>query len=245
MKRVVMLLLLVLPLAMPAALYAQQEGGESATGDETAQEEPRTSEYADPSEGWKEHRFHVAGYYGGLAGGTAVGLAENLFFRTQFEVDSGSLYGARVGWVFAPRFDLELEYGASSPGLDAILTDLRGQGKTVVPYADLDISYLMAVVNYSVIDRTRRLVPYLSLGIGMVRSDSADNDSIGNTEGGIVYGAGIRFWLLEMLALRADVRGMRSGLGTRQENPGDLPAVFVNDFNASFLLWSVGAEFRF
>ena len=79
-------------------------------------------------------------------------------------------------------------------------------------------------------------MPFLSLGIGMVRSNSPDNDSIGNTESGIVYGGGLKFWVIDNLAVRAEVRGMRSGLGTNQENPGDLPAVFVNDFNASFLL---------
>jgi outer membrane beta-barrel protein len=241
MRRGLTVLTLAVLLAVPGALLAQE-----ATEEEQAPSNaPRASDYAQPDEGWKDHRFHVGAYYGGLAGGTAVGLAENLLFRTQFEIDSGSLLGVRGGWVFASRFDLEAEYGRSSPGLNAVLTNLSGQGKTVVPFADLDISHLMAVVNYSVIDRNKRLVPYLSLGVGMVRSSSGDDARVGNTETGIVYGGGLRFWLIDELALRADVRGMRSGLGSNQDKTGDIPGVFVNDFNASFLLWGVGLDFRF
>lgn len=244
MKRTLSIALLLGLLLTPGFLTAQETEGE-VLPDDTAMQSAESSSYVDPGEGWKERRFHVGAFAGGLAGGTAVGLAENLFFRTQFTVDSGSLVGARAGWAFSSRFDLELEYGRSSPGLDAVITDLGGQGKTVVPFADLDVTYLMGVVNYAVIDRNKRVVPFLSLGIGMVRSDSSDNDAIGNTESGIVYGGGLKFWVIDELALRAEVRGMRSGLGTNQENPGDLPAVFVNDFNASFVLWSFGAEFRF
>jgi opacity protein-like surface antigen len=249
MKHTLMLMLLLGCLIMPGALLAQEaeeaQGAEEGATQEDSMAEPTESPYMNPDEGWKDHRFHVGAFVGGLSGGTSVGLAENLLFRTQFDVDSGTLYGARVGWVFAPRFDLEVEFGTSSPGLDATITDLSGQGKTVVPFAALDISYLMGVVNYSVIDRNKRIVPFLSLGVGMVRSDSSDNDSIGNTETGIVYGGGVKVRIIDILAIRGEVRGMRSGLGTNQENPGDLPAVFVNDFNASFLIWSVGAELRF
>lgn len=244
MKRTLTITLLLGLLLTPGFLVAQEAEGDPMPDDAAAQSTDRSA-YVDPDDGWKERRFHVGAFTGGLAGGTSVGLAQNLFFRTQFNVDSGSLIGARAGWAFAARFDLEVEYGRSSPGLDAVITDVGGQGKTVVPFADLDITYLMGVVNYAVIDRNKRVVPFLSLGVGMVRSDSADNDDIGNTEGGIVYGGGLKFWVVDQLALRAEVRGMRSGLGSNQETPGDLPAVFANDFNASFLLWSVGAEFRF
>jgi len=238
-KRLAILLLLMTLVPLP--LLAQEQ----ETMDDQGTMQSTESPYADADAGWKEHRFHVAGTWGGLAGGTAVGLTENLAIRTQFEVDSGSLYTLRAGWVFAPRFDLEIEYGHSSPGLNAVITDLGGQGKTVVPFADLGIEYLMAAVNYSVIERTHRIVPYLTLGIGTVKSDSSDESRIGNREPGIVYGAGLRVRVIDMIAVRGDVRGMRSGLGTNQQKEGDLPGVFVNDFNASFLIWSVGVEIRF
>lgn len=224
-------------LAAPVA-WAQES-------DEPMSTEQKGSSYFNGDDAWKERRFLVSGFAGGMVGGTAVGLVENLVMRSQFEIGSDTLIGGRVGWVLASHFDVELEYGRSSPGLNAILTDLQGQGKTEFPFADVDVSYVMASVNYAVIDRTRRVVPYLSLGIGAVHAGSPSEDRIGNTEAGIVYGGGLRVRLIDMLAVRADVRGMRSGFGTKQDTDGQTPGVFVNDFNASFLLWSAGLELRF
>ncbi len=45
--------------------------------------------------------------------------------------------------------------------------------------------------------------------------------------------------------LRADVRGLRSGFGAKQQDADDLPGVFVGDYNASHLLWSFGLDIRF
>lgn len=203
------------------------------------------SEYAISDSGWKSHRFYIGGFGGQMNGGTSLGLTENVFFRTEFNTGDDTLWGGRVGWVFAPRFELELELGRSSPGLVATLTDLQGKNKTEVEFADLRITYLMAVVNYSMIERGRRLVPYLSLGIGTVRADSDDEKIVRARKPGIIFGGGLRIRVIEALALRADVRGMRSGFGAKQQDVDDLPGVFVGDYNASHLLWSFGLDIRF
>lgn len=240
----VMTLAVMLCCLWSAAATAQTS--QEAEGTEEAQEmaEAEASEYVDSNAGWKQQRFLVGGFYGGLTGGTSLGLVDNIFFRTQLNMGSDSVYGLRFGWAFAPRFDLELEYGRSSPGLIATLTDLQGQGKTEVDFADLDLDYLVAVVNYSMIERSRRVVPYLSLGVGTVSVSSSTESIADDRKPGLIFGAGLRVRVIDNLALRADLRGLRSGFGTKQQE-GDLPGVFVGDFNASNVLWSVGLDLRF
>ena len=177
-------LLLAIALVWPVAAFAQEEAETEA--EQSTPGEPMPSPYADPDEGWKERRFHVGGMYGDLSGGTSLGLVENVFFRTQFNMGSDTMYGLRAGYVFAARWDVELEWGQSSPGLEATLTDLSGQGKTVVPFADLDMNWLTASVNYSMIERTRRVVPYLTVGLGTVSvSSEAEGMRPGESSTGI------------------------------------------------------------
>ncbi len=230
---------LLVILAVPRQVHAQES-------EQQAQEMSQTEEsrYFADDESWKDRRFHVGGFGGQLLGGTALGLTENLFFRSTFNTDQGTLWGARFGGVFASRFDLEAEFGRSQPDLVATLTDLSGQSKTDVLFADLRMTYLMAVVNYSMIERTRRLVPYLSLGLGTVRVDSDAEQIVAARELGIIFGVGLRLRIVDALALRADVRGLRSGFGTKQQED-ELPGVFVGDYNASNLLWSFGLDIRF
>jgi opacity protein-like surface antigen len=235
-------LLLAIAVVWPVAAVAQEEA--EAEASESTPGEPMPSPYSDPDEGWKERRFHVGGLYGNLSGGTSLGLIENVFFRTQFNTGSDTQYGLRAGYVFAARWDVELEWGQSSPGLEATLTDLSGQGKTVVPFADLDMSRLTASVNYSMIERTRRIVPYLTLGFGVVSVSSDAEGVVKSRKPGLIYGGGLRVKVVDMLAVRLDARGLRSGFGTKQEED-DLPGVFVGDFKASNFLWSVGIDIRF
>ena len=202
------------------------------------------SKYAADDEAWKDRRFHVSGFGGQMLAGTDLGLVDNIFFRVQLKTGDATLWGGRFGWVFASRFDLELEFGQSSPGLVATLTDLQGRNKTEVPFADLKLTYVMGVVNYSMIDRTKRVVPYLSLGLGMVRADSDDENIVQAREPGIIFGAGLRVRIIDLIAFRGDVRGMRSGFGTKQPFE-DLPGVFTGSYTASNLLWSVGLDIRF
>lgn len=237
-RRVCITLGLMVALLVPGPALAQEREAEAEMAP------TQESVYFADDESWKDRRFHVGAFGGQMLGGTALGLTENLFFRTTFNTDKGTLWGARFGWVFASRFELEAEYGTAQPDLLATLTDLSGRDKTEVYFADLKMSYLMAVVNYSMIERTRRLVPYLSLGLGTVRVDSDDESLVGAREVGIIFGAGLRFRIVDALLLRADARGLRSGFGTNQTE-GDLPRVFVGDYNASNFLWSFGLDFRF
>lgn len=223
-------------LLAPAAAGAQEEDEAPASGYQT--------EYDMDDADWRDQRFHVAAFGGNIAGGTNVGFAENLFFQVSFEQGSDTALGGRVGWVFAPRFDVELEFGTASPGLDAVLRDLSGQGRTVAPFADLDLTWISGSVNYSVVDRSRRFVPYLTLGAGMLNVSSSAESGIDTTEPVLTYGAGLRVRLVEALALRVDARGLRSGLGGKQEDP-TRPAVLAGEFNGTNVLWSAGLEFRF
>ncbi len=233
--------LLLLALILPGLAFAQE--AEQAEADGQAEAEG-TSLYDNPDAGWKDQRFHVGGFYGNLSGGTSMGLIDNVFFRTQLNMGSDSTFGFRAGYVLASRFDVEFEYGNASPGLIATLTDLQGQGKTEVPFSDLDMTWLTASVNYSMIERTRRVVPYLTLGLGVVSVSSEDEDIVKSRKPGLVFGGGVRVRIVDMIALRADARGLRSGFGSGQQE-GDLPGVFVGDFKASNFIWSVGLDIRF
>lgn len=237
--------MLLLALAMPGLALAQQTDETTVEAEPAdGQNEERESRYGNPDVGWKDRRFHVGGYYGRLTGGTSLGLIDNVFFRTQINMGTDAAIGVRAGWVFAARFDIELEYGKSSPGLVATLTDLQGQGKTEVPFSDLDMTWFTAAVNYSMIERTRRVVPYLTLGFGVVSVSSEDEGIVKSRQPGLIFGGGVRVRLVDMIALRADARGLRSGFGSKQEE-GDLPGVFVGDFTASNFIWTVGLDIRF
>lgn len=234
MRRIA-ILAFVAALAFPAAAVAQE-------ADDIGSRYEADYEMTDPD--WREYRFHVAGWAGKISGGTNVGFTENLFFQVAFEQGSDTAFGGRVGWVFAPRFDVELEYGNASPGLNAVITDLSGQGRTVAEFADLDLSWISGSVNYSMIDRSRRVVPYLTLGVGALSVSSSAEPTIDTTEPLLLFGGGLRVRVIEVLALRVDARGLRSGFGSKQEDPTQ-PAVLLGEFNGTNLLWSAGLELRF
>ncbi len=205
---------------------------------------PQESSYMEPDAGWKDQRFYVGGFAGNMTGGTPLGSVENIFFRSSYVMDSNSMWGLRAGFIFSSRFDVELEYGRSSPPMNVILTNLAGQGKTEFPFADLQINYTMGVVNYSLLERSRRIVPILSLGYGTVGVSSAAAEIDSSRQMGLVFGGGLRVRIVENLGLRADVRGLRTGFGPKQEE-GQLPSVFFRGFVATNLYWSAGVEFRF
>ncbi len=221
---------------LPATAAAQQDDYEV--------ELPQESSYMDPDEGWKERRFHFGGFSGKMTGGTPLGSIENVFFRSSYDMDTDSMWGLRAGFAFAPRFDVELEYGRSSPGINVVLTNLAGQGKTEFSFADLDLSYFMAVVNYAMLERSRRIVPVLSLGYGTVSMTSMASEIADSRQMGLVFGGGLRIRVIDNFGVRVDVRGLRTGFGPKQQDD-QLPSLFLGDFNASNLYWMAGFEFRF
>ncbi len=221
---------------LPATAAAQQDDYEL--------ELPQESTYMDLDEGWKERRFRVGGFSGQMTGGTPLGSIENVFFRSSYDMDTDSMWGLRVGFVFAPRFEVEIEYGRSSPGVNVILTDLAGQGRTEFSFADLHLSYLMGVVSCALLERSRRIVPVLSLGYGTVSMTSTASEIADSRQMGLVFGAGLHIRVIDNFGVRADVRGLRTGFGPKQQD-GQLPSIFLGDFNASNLYWTAGFEFRF
>ncbi len=228
-----------------AALGALTLVPSAAFGQEDATAElPQESSYMEPDAGWEDQRFYIGGFAGNMTGGTPLGSIENVFFRSSYVMDSNSMWGLRAGFTLSARFDFEVEYGRSSPAMNVILTNLAGQGKTEFLFADLQINYTMGVVNYSLLERSRRIVPLLSLGYGTVGVSSGAAEIDNSRQMGLVFGGGLRVRIVENLGLRADVRGLRTGFGPKQEE-GQLPSVFYRGFVATNLYWSVGVEFRF
>jgi opacity protein-like surface antigen len=178
-------------------------------------------------------RLHVGVFGGRSSGGTSVGVVENLFFITDFRQGSDATFGGRVGYALGGRFRFEAEYARTSPGLEAVLTDTSGLGRTEIEFSDLDISYLSGGMRFNLSES--RIQPFLRLGLAYVTASGAQ-DGIDDSSLGIIYGAGVAARIAGPLSVRGDVRGLRSKLEIAP----------VSDTSASNqLLWSVGVEIGF
>jgi len=205
---------------------------------------PQESSCMSPDEGWRDERLYVGGFAGTMAGSTPLGAIENAFFRSSYEMGTDSMWGLRPGYAVFPRFDVEIEYGSSSPGVNVTLTNLAGQGKTEFHFADVGVDYFMGMVNYSLLERARRIVPGLSIGFRTVGMTSAASEIADSRQMGLVFGGGLRVRVVDHFGVRVDVHGLRTGFGAKQP-PGQLPSIFGGDLNAANLYWTAGFGFRF
>lgn len=249
--------LALLAVAGPAAARSPEATGPPSARQEEEPEGEATRRPSSMEDDAELRRFRIGGFGGRLSGATAAGLAENLFFRATFEQGTDTLWGGRAAYAFLPRFDVEAELGQASPGLTAVLTDLGGQGRTDVPFADMDLRYTSLSVVYHIVDRHRPIVPFLQLGPAIVSVDSEQEPRIDATEFALLYGAGIRVRPAGRISVRADVRGLRSRFGSDQSSAGDVsglfddqfgatvPGILDGEFNATNLVWTVGLDVHF
>ena len=112
-------------------------------------------------------------------------------FEGNQNLDSAPLFGVRAGYDFTKNWGLE--------GLfHYVPTELDGSG------ADVDASTLRAEILYHLLPDAR-LVPFVAAGIGGQRlSGEGGYDS--KTRAEVDYGLGVKYFLTEALALRADLR---------------------------------------
>ena len=180
-----------------------------------------------------ETRFTVGLFAGQLSGGTPVGSSENIFFRTTFEQGSDALVGGRISYGFMPRLHFELEYSRSSPGLNVLITDLAGQGRTEAEFSDLDVNYLSGSIRFNLTRSSIR--PHLTVGVANVSAGSTQ-ETIDESAIGLVFGGGVQISLLDNFTIRADVRGLRSKL----ELVGTTSSGVTNE-----VMWTAGLALDF
>lgn len=214
------------------AVAADEPGAPGQDDDDTAQTEVGSDEverYGEPS----RPRFRIGAFGGRSSGGTSVGVIENLFFVTDFRQGDDATFGGRAGYDLTSRFRFEVEYATMSPGMDVILTDLSGLGRTEIEFSDLDVSYLAGGLRFNLSES--RFQPFLTLGLANVSAQSP-TESIDDSAIGILYGAGLAIRVAGQVSLRGDVRGLRSKLELIQGQDASI---------SNQLMWSVGVELGF
>ena len=203
------------------------EGQDDPRPEQVGPEDPEARQQA------SRPRFRLGAFGGKSTGGTSVGVVENLFFISDFRQGGDTTFGGRAGYDLTTRFRFEVEYGRMSPGLDVILTNLSGLGRTEVEFADLDVSYLAGGLRFNLSES--RVQPFLTVGLAHV-SASSTTEAIDDSAIGILYGAGLAIRVAGPVSLRGDVRGLRSRL---ELIPGDETST------SNQLIWSAGVELGF
>jgi len=132
-------------------------------------------------------------------------------YGNELEIDDGADYGLRVGWNFAPPYEIEFQYyrgsgtnitdlGSTLVANDAIF--LNEQSRTWTPTA-YTARFIINPRN-----ERRRLKPYMQMGLGFLEwspNPSLASASIGDTEAWLFsIGGGIRYKLGAYTQLRAE-----------------------------------------
>jgi len=132
-------------------------------------------------------------------------------YGNELQVDNQGDYGLRVGWNFAPPYEIELQYykgsGTSIKDVGSTLVDndsiyLNQPNRTYTPTA-YTARFIINPRN-----ERRRLKPYMQLGLGVLDwspSPSLDKASIGDINAWLFsIGGGIRYKLGAYTQLRAE-----------------------------------------
>jgi len=234
--RRVAVVLVVVGLGFAGPAWAQ-EAGQGQTGG--LQQPPP----ADPGYGELPYKWNISAGVGSLTGANPIGSsvdedAQRVF---TFEIDSGTAFNLRVARRFWWRLGVEGEFGYASPGINQITTNVNGADVTTEAFADYSMSYGSINARLDLVDA--RITPFLLAGVAVV-AGNIDGESDVNP--GFVYGGGLDIGIADEFVIRADIKGIRSGVDApllsrgilvQFEDPGDaLSTVYV---------WTLGVGFRF
>ena len=121
-------------------------------------------------------------------------FAGGYLFEGDQDLKHEPAYGLGLGYNFSEHCSLEAVFGY-------VDTESRAHG--IFDEGDVDV-YLYKLDGLYHFMPSEKLVPYIALGAGVITIDpdrsKNDNDFIGN------YGAGIKYFINEVVSLRADVR---------------------------------------
>jgi len=117
-------------------------------------------------------------------------------------------YGGKIGYFFTRELEVELTVGYVPTEFDINNSIVRSLQLTGLEEEDVNLLNYRIEVLYHFEEVLDRIVPYLALGAGIAHLDS-DYPTLDNElEAEIGYGLGMKIFLLDSLALRADVRGI-------------------------------------
>lgn len=119
-----------------------------------------------------------------------------VFFDTNLDLDPSFLAGARLGYDVTKQFGYEFSYGIAPAQDSNTSADI-----TVARYG-VDLLYRLLP--------DQRFVPYLAAGFGGINFSGPGYDT---KKGAFDYGVGLRYYLLDDIALRADVRHVITSVG--------------------------------
>lgn len=216
--------------------------GQSASNEQrqpTMQEQQAGTGAAEPG---TAYRWNVSISGGNISGATSVGAVENLFFITGFETGSGTLFSGRAAYRAWWRLGGEVELGAASPGVDAVLTDLNGAQRTQFDFADYAMTYVSFSLRLDLVDAFA--TPFLVAGPAFVFGDTEGES---NTEAGFLFGGGIDVKVYGPVIVRFDVKGLRSKVDAVGLTRGRLvtEGAIEDPPLSTQVLWTIGIGVRF
>lgn len=112
-------------------------------------------------------------------------------FDDRQDIDCGPMFGLGLGYNFTKNWGAELM-------MDYIHADESGHGNDTVHGF---LSHVGALYHFM---PDEKLVPYVAAGFGAIYLD--DNPNGANTQGLFNWGAGLKYFITESIALRGDVR---------------------------------------
>jgi len=152
-------------------------------------------------------------------------------FEGNMDLDTGPTYGVRLGYDFTKHFGAELSFDF----VDTKYTEPANSIGTNVWNYRLEGLYHFMPEN--------RLVPFISLGAGGQNLDFKDAATKNKSRFAADYGVGLKYFLTEAIALRADVKhllafdsvynelvytlGLSIPFGAQKAVPAAAPAAFV------------------
>src|SRR5262245_11265421 len=133
-------------------------------------------------------------------------------YGSELEVDDGADFGLRVGWNFAPPYEIEFQY------YDGRATSITDTGSTLVdndavflnnPKRDWSMNAYTARFLINPRNERRRLKPYMQFGLGLLNwksNPSLASSSEGDTDAYVfTVGGGFRYKLGAYTQIRAEV----------------------------------------
>ncbi len=135
----------------------------------------------------------------------------HIFFDNDQNLDTSGVFGLGLGYAFSERWGIEGIFDFSNPNVD------EGSGDVDIFRYGLDALYHFRP--------DKKLVPYLSVGAGAMTFDPSSGSN--STKAQANAGGGLKYFVTDSLALRADTRYLASFDDTYHNFLGTLGLTYV------------------